>query len=254
VVTAEVAEAFVDLAFATGEDRYAEIARSAARFIEQDLRLLERGPGGVCFSYVPDHDWKVVNANAKTACALARVAALTDDSARRELAADNMRWVVGRQTAEGAWFYADPPDSSHVKHDGYHTGFVVSSLGEALRALGDESLLDPWRRGLAFYREHLFLAGGAPKWRSNRVYPMDVKGAALGVVAFAQAAGRIPDHLRDAERIAQWSLDHLWHPDGRFDYQQGRLLAKRITLMRWCQGWSCFAFASLAAAQSRSSA
>ena len=50
-----------------------------------------------------------------------------------------MRYVVSKQTDEGAWFYAEPPSASHITHDNYHTGFILDAiLNYGLAAGSDE--------------------------------------------------------------------------------------------------------------------
>jgi hypothetical protein len=252
VVTCEIAEAFLDAFETTRDERYLDIARSAVRFITADLTVLEEGDDGLCMSYVPGHNWKVVNSNAKTAALLARAASATGEESLRMRARANMAWVMGNQTEAGAWFYADPPESSHVKHDNYHTGFVLSSIHAYMRSTGDESWVGAYAKGLEFYERCLFLASGAPKWRHDRVYPLDIKGAAQGILNFSLASDTFPGKLDTAKRITMWAIENMWMPEGRFFYQRGRFLTKRFTFIRWCQSWSCYALSVLARAELRS--
>jgi hypothetical protein len=251
VVTCEIAEAFLDAFEERRDERHLDVARSAARFITDDLEVLEEGDAGLCVSYVPGHKSKVVNSNAKTAALLARVGSITQEESLRTRARANMAWVMGKQTEAGAWFYADPPESSHVKHDNYHTGFVLSSIHAYTRATGDESWASAYARGLEFYERCLFLPSGAPKWRHDRVYPLDIKGASQGILNFSLASDALPGKLDVARRIARWAIENMWLPEGRFLYQKGRFLTKKLTFMRWCQCWSCYALSVLADAELR---
>ena len=249
VVTAEVGHAFLDAYAVSGDEARLEVARSAARFLLQDLLRIVDEPEALCLSYVPDSRWQVINANAMTGGFLARLAAATDDDAFAEAATRNLSWLAGLQTPEGAWYYAEPPSASHVAHDNYHTAFVLGGLLHAMESLDEGRWRPTWRKGLDFYRQHLFLDDGTPRWRSDRTFPADIKGACHGVMTFAHAHRFVPGSLGFARTVARWILDHLWHPTGRFHYQQGRLLTKRYTLMRWCQSWACYAFATLARAE-----
>jgi hypothetical protein len=75
---------------------------------------------------------------------------------------------------------------------------------------------------------------------SNQVYPMDVHGAAQGIITFALAGD-----LEFASRIAHWTIRHLYKGDGNFMYQRTRFYTKRFTLMRWCNAWMARALAVL---------
>ena len=249
VVTCEVGEAFLDAFQRTHDEEYLEVAKSATEFIRRDLTVIERDDSGLCLSYVPSHSWKVINSNAKSAALMARTGSITLDESLLEDARANMKWVIGKQTRSCAWFYADPPEASHVSHDNYHTGFILSSLYEYLQSNEDRDVLNAYKTGLEFYENHLFMPDGAPKWRYNRAYPLDIKGAAQGILNFSLASELFPEKLEVAERIAIWMIENMWTPEGRFFYQKGRFLTKKYTLMRWCQSWSCFALSVLAGAQ-----
>jgi len=246
VITVEVAEAFLDAYEKTGKQRYLEVAVSASDFITKDLTVIEGDDTRLCYSYIPGSSWKIVNANAKIAGFLARLAVIVGDQKLASIAGAAMYWVVERQTEYGAWFYADPPHSSHVSHDNHHTGFVLSSLLEYITVTGDGTWKDIYDRGLSFYGRALFLSNGAPKWRSDRVYPLDIHGAAQGILNFSLASDFLPLKLAMAQCIAKWVFENMLHPEGRFYFQKGRLYTKRYTLMRWCQAWMCYALSTLA--------
>ena len=246
VVTCEVTHAFLDAFERTRAEEYLDVAKSAAQFITRDLDVMEEGESGLCLSYAPGYPTKVINSNAKTACVLARLAATTGDEKLDAMARSIMTWVLSRQTESGAWFYADPDTASHVKHDNYHTAFVLNSILQFVLDTKDRSSVDAYDRGLRFYEENLFLPSGAPKWRHDRLYPLDVKGAAQGILTFCLASQIHPGKEVIAERIGKWMIDKMWNPEGRFYYQKGRFWTKKYTLIRWCQAWTCYALTTLA--------
>ena len=158
--------------------------------------------------------------------------------------------MVDKQTPYGAWYYSHPPSGSHITHDNYHTGFILDAILDYSEASGDDRFMESYRTGLEFYADRLFLANGAPKWMHDKDFPHDIHGAAQGILSFARAGSLHPDYLRLAEKIADWTLLHLYdEASGRFFYQVGRFRSKRFTLMRWCNGWMTWALASLASAR-----
>jgi hypothetical protein len=245
VITVEVAEAFLDAYLITGRQGYLDIASSAMLFITNDLVEIENTGELLCYSYIPNSTWKVVNANAKIAAFLARLASLVEDDELASKAWANMHWVLSRQTDDGAWFYADPPRASHVKHDNYHTGFVLSSLLQYMTTSTDERWQDSYIKGLEFYKDKLFLPNGTPKWRANRVYPLDIHGAAQGILNFALAVSRLSSAMEEAQKTFKWVTRTMLSGEGRFYYQKGALWTKRYTLMRWCQAWMSYALSVL---------
>jgi len=246
VVTVEVGEAFLDAYEITGEKWLLEIASSASLFLAKDLDIIGRQSEELCYGYLPGNKLQIINSNAKIGAYLARLGTITDDDSVMKRADAIMRWVVNRQTDNGAWYYSNPPEASHVKHDNYHTGFVLNSLQEFMVATQDFGWKEVYQKGLDYYQTHLFQKNGRPKWRSDRIYPSDIHGAAQGILVFTSSSEWYPDYMDMADRILKWVLVHMTGPDGGYYYQKGRWLTKRYTLMRWCQAWMSYALSVLA--------
>lgn len=221
---------------------YLDAARSAAEFILRDLPVLEEDDEEKCIAYVPDlrERFQVININALAASVLAQVGALTGDAEALAQARKLMTFVARRRTPYGAWHYTVDPRHSLVAHDNYHTGMILDALLAYEQATGDSRFRTDYAAGLRYYREHLFLADGAPKWTNTRVWPHDVHGAAQGILTFALAG-----ELDTASRITSWGLARLYKGDGSFAYQHGRVITKRFTLLHWCNGWMARGLAAL---------
>ncbi|MGE0385016.1 MAG: hypothetical protein AB7Q97_09825 [Gammaproteobacteria bacterium] len=246
VVTAFVCEAFLDAYLALGERTYLETVGRALPFFLNDLKILKDEGGDLCLSYMPvAMRMRVLDVSILIASVLARYGRLSGDTRHADAARRLAGYVVRRQTDQGAWFYTDPPGDSHIRHDNYHTGFILDALRRYMDATGEDDFEDAYRRGLEFYARHHFSAEGAPRWMSDCEYPYDIHGAAQGILTFARHAREYPGL---AARVADWALRHMYHPDGRFYYQRTRWYTKRFTLMRWCNGWMSRALARFAAA------
>jgi hypothetical protein len=77
------------------------------------------------------------------------------------------------------------------------------------------------------------------------VYPLDIRGAAAGIVTFSDAAALDHSYLDLAHRAAGWAIGEMQDPRGAFYYQRTRWGTKRFTLMRWCNAAMAFALARL---------
>ena len=227
---------------------YLDAARSAADFILRDLPVFHEDDEEKCIAYVPDMrgQFRVININALAAAHLAQVGALTGDASLAVQARKLMAFVARERTPYGAWHYTVDPKHSLVTHDNYHTGMILDALLAYEQASGDSRFRGDYTRGLDYYREHLFLPDGAPKWTNSRVWPHDVHGAARGTLTFALAG-----ELDAASRIACWGLTHFYKGDGSFAYQRGRVIEKRFTLLHWCNGWMVRGLAALLRAYHR---
>jgi hypothetical protein len=244
VVSAFACEAFLDAWEDRPDPRWLACVADCVPFFLTGLRRLVDTPDELCLSYMPlPMSMRVMDVSALVGAVLARYAR---HAGRPELAGDAARlarYVVNRQTPDGAWYYTDPPGDSPVRIDNYHTGFILDAIWRYMAASGDRSHEDAYRRGLRFYARHLFEGDGAPRWMSDARHPHDIHGAAQGILTFARHEDEYPGF---ADRVSNWALTHMYDPAGRFYYQMTRRYTKRFTFMRWCNGWMARALAHLA--------
>ncbi|ELY99414.1 hypothetical protein C482_10306, partial [Natrialba chahannaoensis JCM 10990] len=79
---------------------------------------------------------------------------------------------------------------------------------------------------------------GAPNFDEENAYPRDIHASTQGILVFTKEG-----ELELAERILRWVLANLQveGEQGRYYYRKYRHHTKRVTLMRWCQGWMAYA-------------
>ncbi len=239
IVTFFVCRAFLKGYAITSNPVYLEIVRKSTNFIINTPKILFESDTMKCLSYVPSDkiNWVVMDVNALSSVILALVAKETDDNFLKNEAKKLIHYVVDKQTEYGAWYYSHPPKASHIKHDNYHTGYIVDALQDYMEATGDLEYEEVHERGLRFYADNLFLKNGAPKWMSDKEYPFDIHGAAQGIITFS----RHPAYHDLAEKILSWTIDNLYNPVGYFYYQKRKWYTKKFTLMRWCNAWMALA-------------
>ena len=243
VVTAFVCEAFLHAHRVTSKPVYLEPVRAAANFFLNDLVVLKETPEELCLGYMPlPMKMRVMDVSILVAAVMAQISVIDDDQSLRETALRLTRYVVNRQTREGAWYYTDPPEDSPVKIDNYHTGFILDALARVMSALGTDEWRENHRRGIDFYARHLFNEDGSPRWMSDRDYPHDIHGAAQGILTFSH-----PPNLAAqkglAAKIVGWALNRMYVSEGRFYYQETPYGIKKFTFIRWCNAWMCRALA-----------
>ncbi len=130
VVTSFVGQALLDGYETLQEPRYLDAASRVAQFLLEAPKTLFEDEERRCVSYVPDEsiEWIVMDVSALAGSFAARLGALMSDDELIREGGRLVRYVVSKQTEEGAWFYADPPSASHITHDNYHTGFILDAI------------------------------------------------------------------------------------------------------------------------------
>ena len=240
VVTAHVGQALVDGYETLGEARYLDAANRAVWFLLQAPKTLFEDADRRCVSYVPDQDidWIVMDVSALAGAMAARVGAITGDKDLIREGGRLVRYVVSKQTGEGAWFYADPPSASHITHDNYHTGFILDAIQQYGLCAGSDEFDEAYRKGIDFYERRLFEPDGAARFMNDRLYPIDIHGCAQGIITFSLQQRHQGTGAATATRVLNWTLANMWDPaTGWFYYQRRRGYRTRIRELRWCQGW-----------------
>ncbi len=247
VVTSFVCEALLDAYRLTERAVYLERAASAIRFLTRDLNVLKDSADELCLSYMPvPMKMRVLDVSILIGAVISQYGKLSGEMQHADTARRLCNYVVNRQTDYGAWFYSDPPADSPIRHDNYHTGFILDALSRYMDATGDERWLERYRHGLAYYVQHLFNRDGSPRWMNDQDYPHDIHGAAQGILTFCDQRAR-DQYLSRALDVASWALDRMYNPEGRFYYQDTGYILKKFTLLRWCNGWMARALARLSA-------
>ncbi len=235
VVSCFVCESFLEGFRITGNPHYLELVASCIEFFLNDLQILKNTADELCLGYMPlPMTMRVMDVSILIGAVIAQYNALSGNAIYQEQAFRLVNYVVNQQTDYGAWYYTDPPGDSHIKHDNYHTGFILDALDRYMQATGDLRWQDRYSKGLEFYASHHFGSNGEPYWTSEKHYPFDIHGAAQGIITFTRHRDLYPGL---AERIADWALHNMYLGQGRFAYQKTRYFRKSFTLLRWCNAW-----------------
>jgi len=219
------------------DDKYATVAESAWRHIQEDLDP-EKIDDGIRVKYKlgDSSEFYTLNANALAARLTLDLYCHTGSGEYEAFATDVLRYVASRQFPNGGWMYRDPASASHVSMDNYHNGFIIESFLRYQEVVNADAFTEIVDDALKFYRTVLYNEDGAPHWDENSTYPRDVHAAAQGIVTFTHAG-----NYEFARQIIDWTIENLYAGDGQFYYQKRRWYTKRFTLMRWCQAWMAYA-------------
>ncbi len=243
VVTYFVGRAFIDAYEILGNKKYLDAVEKTVDFLLNEPKVLYEDETMKCLSYVPvpDISMAVMDVSALCGALCAMVGKHTGRQDLIEEASKLVNWVVDKQTQYGAWYYTHPPVDSHITHDNYHTGEILDAILDYMNYAGGHCFEDAYRSGLKYYNENLFTPEWRPRWMNDKEFPYDIHGYSQGVITFTTAG-----ELDLAGRVAAAALEDMWNErEGRFYYQRRKFYTKKLTLMRWCQGWMSYALSLL---------
>jgi hypothetical protein len=242
-------EAFISLYDATRQERYAEIARSIAKFVYTDLKDTPAGKDATAGSYSPIDETKVVNASAYRAWVLFEAGARFNLPEYTAKAQQNLNFILQSQRDDGAWLYAfDAPGEDFIDH--FHTCFVLKNLFKINLRLKNPAITNAIKKGCDFYRKELFYADGLPKGFAKQPRTQIVK---LEMYNFAEAItlgtllrDSIPEAFAHAQQLATILCKRYQLADGHFVtrvYRWG--FTHSFPFLRWPQAQLFYSLTNL---------
>jgi hypothetical protein len=241
IATSFVAHAFLDGRELLGEERWAQPAREAARF------LITRMRAGDHFRYVREEDELVHNANALASAVLVRTARATGDDSLLLPASAALAATLRAQRDDGSWAYSEGPRGNWV--DNFHTAYVLESLAHCADLLPE--VPDRLDRAVDYWVRSLFLEDGTPKYEPERVHPVDSHCYASAIDAWIAVGDTRADAHERAERLARLLIERMLDPAGFVHFQQHRFWTSRVPFVRWTTAPSFRALAGLMLTESR---
>ena len=236
ITTCYVARALWALSEASGDPKYAEVARDATRFIYKHLY----NSAQKFFAYIPGETAFVHNANLWGAAVVARGGWELSDQAMLDAAKAACENTISHQAVDGSWAYGTL--SHHGFIDGFHTGYNLEALAIAQKHIAPGSFQSAIDAGLAYYRVHFFEKDGLPKYYHNSPWPIDMHSTAQAVLTLLKLGSSDDQAL--VERVLNWSIEHMYDSKrGSFYYQKHRFFTNKIPYMRWTQAWMYYALA-----------
>lgn len=245
VVTSTIAQALLDHAEKTGDERALDAARGAAVFLSEGLNRTELDDGTFCFSYTPLDDFQVHNASLMAAEYLLRAARAFEVPEWEDLAARAMRFTVNEQFDDGSWEYWAEPQRTVSQIDNYHTGYVLRSLF-AFEAAGYAEAGTALERGWDYY-ERVLLGHGRPNQAPDRPRALDIHSCAESVLCPALFADRFEGALERSREAAEWTIENMRNADGTFIHGEWNGHRRTAPYLRWAEAWMLRALTELLA-------
>lgn len=233
--------AFLEAYEVLGDERYLEVAASAAEWVKTLPR--EQAGRGVCLSYVPSGQRSIHNSNMLGAAILSRSSRHTGDAGAAELARLAMTYSCERQNADGSWFYGSDPKYHWI--DNFHTGYNLDCLKRYEDSVGTGEFTQHLEAGFRYFKQTFFAEDGRPRYYHDAALPTDIQCAAQAIDTLTYFSSADASALAMAQKVAEWTIRNMQGEDGHFYYRD--LGWKKITtpMFHWGQGTMFKAMAHL---------
>lgn len=215
------------------------MAQSVPDFMLKDLKRKYVGDT-FCFSYTPEDNNFVHNANMLGASLLARLAVDYDRPELLEPALASLKYSMDCQHEDGSWVYAETAAQSWI--DSFHTGFNLEALRRFLELGLVPEYKEQYRKGVEFYAQNFFLEDGTPKYYHNKLYLVDIHAPAEALTFFSAEGAQ---YRQLVEKVQDWTLKNMYNQrSGLFYFRKSPYFTITIPYMRWSQAWAFRAVSS----------
>ena len=240
VNTVFIGHSLLDYYRITNEEKWLNIAVSAANFILNDLNIIQQDKG-ICFSYTPFDHRCVHNANLLAAGYLARVSHFREEIKYCEFAKQAMSYSISQQRSDGSWLYGASQRDKWIDH--FHTAFNLLAIYEYLKTIHDTEAQKALEAGYAYYCNNLF-EDCIPKYFPNKLYPVDIHSIATAVITLLTLPYEQEKNKKQAMQLLIWAVENMRAVNGAFYYQKHKFYTNKNIYMRWGQAWMFLALAT----------
>ena len=230
VATNFCATALFDAYEVTGNERYKEVALSAAEFVMNDLHRADCNDGFL-FSYSPlQGNDTVYNASLLGSKLLSYCYRYTQDERLKETARGSVVACCNGQAVDGSWVYGMLPVQGWI--DSFHTDYNLDGLIAYQENTGDMAFAENIERGFDFYIKNFFNEDGSPKYYHNQQYPIDIHCPGQLFVTLHRL-GKFDEYRELAAKVLEWTVKNMQDRRGYFYYQLKKGISSKISYMRW---------------------
>lgn len=225
---------------ATKNNKYLEVALSAADFVINDLNRTN-DEDGMVLSYSPLDHSKVYNASLLGGRILARSYSYTKNDLHKKLSEEIISTIVKKQNKDGSWIYGEGRTQDWI--DSFHTGFNLECIYEYGVYTEDQKFQESFHRGMDYYLNNFFEENGRSKYFHNGIFPIDIHSPAQLIITLTKT-GELKNNMELAKRVIEWTINNMQSKKGYFFYQIKPVVSSKISYMRWAQAWMFYAFAN----------
>lgn len=238
-VTSQVASSFLDVYETFNDAKFLEYAEECCEFYIKYLNYTEDSEGDFCFSYTTEDNFHVHNPSMMAAAVLQRTFYHNGNTKYKEMSKKAANYTAKHQNKDGSFYYRGTPDKVKGVVDNYHTGFVLESFQE-IKDYSKENFKYSMnlQQGIKFYVNNFFENGIKPKYRPNKLYPIDIQGCGQSLITLTMCKESEYIDQKLIEDIYNFTIHKFFNQKGYFYYRYYN--EKRIdknAYIRWGDSW-----------------
>lgn len=238
-VTSQVASAFLDIFETFNDDKFLKYAEECCEFYIKYLNYAEDSDGDICFSYTTEDQYHVHNPSMMAAAVLQRTFYHNGNSNYEEMSKKASNYTAKYQNDDGSFFYRGKPDTVKGMIDNYHTGFVLESYQELKNySKGNFKYEKTLQKGIKFYVDNFFDDGRKPKYRPNKLYPIDIQGCGQSLITLTMSKDSEHINQKLINDVYNFTIDKFFNQNGYFYYRY--YTSSRVdknAFIRWGDSW-----------------
>jgi hypothetical protein len=243
VWTSLIGHAFLDAYEHFQRQSFLEVAVSSCEHIRRDLRAYQEGDT-LCIHYFPTSTHQVHNANTLGASLLARTYSYTQNESYLAMAEKAMQYTAKYQRADSSWYYGEAANLHWV--DNFHTAYVLDCFKHYGESTGDNRFDQQLMNGYQYWKKTFFLSDGTPRYYSHKTLPLDIQCSSQAIDTLVFFSDRDPESLPLAQKVTQWTIEHMQDRSGYFYYRRySPWLVNKTPTLHWGQATMLCALAGL---------
>ncbi len=240
LITSMAVEAFMSAFEVLGENKYFELANSGVHYFLDELPQRVISDTERYFIYHPKNPEFIPNLPTVICGTLARFISIHLDNDVFQTITQNLNYLITWQREDGSWLY----EKKMLYIDNFHTGFILEGLCKFELFTGDKRYNEALKRGLNYWRAHLFTEKGKPIHRKLTGFPknadalltrLDARDIAQSLVLLSYF-GEDSDKSDFAMSLVHWAIQNFKSRVGYFYYQQlpfYKLKGAFISMQAW---------------------
>lgn len=240
LITSMAVETFISAFEILGENKYFELANSGIHYFLDELPQRVISETERFFIYHPENPGFIPNLPAVICGTLARFISIHFENDIFQTITHNLNFLISWQREDGSWLY----EKTMRYIDNFHTGFILEGLLKFELFTRDSRYNEALKRGMNYWRAHLFTDKGKPIHRKLMGIPKNADALLTRLDArdIAQSLVLLSYFTEDSDKsdlamsLVHWSIQNFKSRFGYFYYQQlpfYKLKGPFISMQAW---------------------